>query len=114
MKFNQGADPAIVAGWIREVEIERIGAQTRLRQVTGRSATTPQEINAIVTALGDMVKVLDAAEPDDKIKIYARLGLRLTYDINANAVEVVALRLPRENDAPTYTHVRKDGVRGGT
>jgi hypothetical protein len=59
---------------------------------------TPQEITAIVTALGDIVKVLADAEPEDKIKIYARLVLRLTYEINANTIEAVAEPLHKENN----------------
>jgi hypothetical protein len=74
---------------------------------------TPQEITAIVTALGDMVKVLADAEPEDKIKIYARLGLKLTYDINANTIEAVAEPLYKEDNGSgaIESHVPKYGVR---
>ena len=112
--LDQGTDPAIVAGWIREVEAERIAVQAKLRSATGRNTMTPQEITAIVTALGDIVKVLADAEPEDKIKIYARLGLQLTYDINANTIEAVAEPLHEEDNGSGTIEslVPKYGVRG--
>lgn len=108
-----GPSPAIVAGWIREVEAERLTIQARLRTATRRTAMTADEITAIVTALGDMIDVLASAEPADKIKIYTRLGLRMTHDINANVIDVTAHPLGRD-DAALEPHVRKSGVRGGT
>lgn len=110
--LDEGTDPAIVAGWIREVEAERLAIQARLRTTTRRTAMTADEITAIVTALGDMIDVLARAEPADKIKIYARLGLRMTHDLNANAIHVTAQPLGRD-DAVLDPHVRKSGVRGG-
>jgi hypothetical protein len=53
--------------------------------VTGQQAMSPEEITAIVTALGDLVKVLNDADPADKMKINDELGLRLTYNLGANA-----------------------------
>ena len=49
---------------------------------------SPEEITAIVTALGDLVKVLNDADPLDKMKIYKELGLHLTYNLGANVVDV--------------------------
>jgi hypothetical protein len=54
---------------------------------------SPEEITAVVTALGDLVKVLNEADPLDKIKIYEELGLRLTYNLAANAVDVEVEKL---------------------
>ena len=76
--LNEGTDSAIVAGWIREVEADRLAFQARLRTTTRRTAMTTDEITAIVAALGDMIDVLARAEPADKINIYTRLGLRMT------------------------------------
>jgi site-specific DNA recombinase len=91
--LDEGTDPAIVAGWIREVEAERLAIQARLRTATRRAPMTADEI----TALGDMIDILARAEPADKIKIYTRLGLRMTHDINANAIDVTAHPLGRDN-----------------
>ncbi|WP_143765298.1 hypothetical protein [Catenulispora acidiphila] len=49
---------------------------------------SPEEITAIVHALGDLIKVLNGADPADKIGIYEQLGLRLTCNHGANAVDV--------------------------
>jgi site-specific DNA recombinase len=114
--LDQGTDPTIVAAWIREVEIERIGAQAKLREATGRTAMTTQEITAIVTAIGDMIKILATAQTADKIELYARLGLQLEYDINANAVTVTMEPLDEPGDINPGTQdcLRNNGVRGGT
>jgi hypothetical protein len=47
--LDEGA--AAVAGWMREVETERVGVQARLRSVAGRQAMSEDEITAIVRAL---------------------------------------------------------------
>lgn len=77
--LEAGTDPGTVAGWIREVEIEKIAINARLRQLGGRAIMTAEEITAIVYALGDLVKVLAQAAPADKMKIYKELGLRLVF-----------------------------------
>lgn len=113
--LDEGADAATVAGWMREVEAERIAVQAKLRSSSGRQAMSPEEITAIVTALGDLVKVLADADSADKMKIYQQLGLRLTYDINANALDV---ELETANGPGLRTrpecHVPNVSVRGGT
>lgn len=85
--LDEGADATVVAGWMREVETQRIGVQARLRSVAGQQPMSPEEITAIVTALGDLVKVLNDADPLDKMKIYKELGLHLTYNLGANVVD---------------------------
>lgn len=114
--LDQGTDPSIVAGWIRDVETERVALQTQLREATARTAMTAQEINEIITALGDMIKVLEKAQPADKTEIYSRLGLSLEYDINANAVVVAVDPINEPGDIITETQdrLRKLRVRGGT
>ena len=76
---------------------------------------SPDEITAIVRALGDLVKVLNDADPADKMKIYEQLGLRLTYNPGANTVdvEVEALNGPGI-ETRSVDYVRNSCVRGGT
>ncbi len=45
-----------------------------------------EEISGIVTALGNILDVLRDADPADKAKIYAGVGLRLTYQPGRNNV----------------------------
>ena len=45
---------------------------------------TPDEINALVSALSNVLGVLRAADPADKAMIYGNVGLRLTYQPNTH------------------------------
>ncbi len=85
--LEAGTDPALIAGWTAEVNAKRAAAQTQLRSATGGSTRmTADEINTIVTALGNILHVLRDADPADKAKIYAGVGLRLTYQPGQNKV----------------------------
>ena len=100
---------------MHEIATERVGVQARLRSVTARQAMSPEEITAIVRALGDLVKVLNDADPADKIRIYEQLGLRLTYNHGANAVDVELETLNGPGiEARSAEYVRNSSVRGGT
>ena len=49
------------------------------------------------------------------MRIYAELGLRLTYNLGANAVDVELEKLNGPSlEARSADYVRKDRVRGGT
>ena len=113
--LDEGADAATVAGWMREVETERIGVQAKLRSATGQQSMSEEEITAIVTALGDLVRVLTDANEADKMKIYEQLGVRLTYHLGANTLDV-EVKTPNGPGTKTRSaeYVRNAGVRGGT
>ena len=113
--LDEGADAATVAGWMREVETERVAVQAKLRSAAGQQTMSREEITAIVTALGDLVKVLADVDPADKMKIYEQLGLRLTYHPSANTldVELETQHGPDLRSRPER-HVPNVGVRGGT
>ena len=112
--LEAGTDPATVAGWIREVEIEKIAINARLRELGERATMTTEEITALVHALGDLVRVLGEAAPTNKMKIYKELGLRLDYDASARTVAVEAITAGSNIKSDTDSSVRKVGVRGGT
>ncbi len=79
--LEAGADPAVVTGWIKEVQAARAQAQRRL-QLASPPRTAQLGHDQLVTmirAMGDMVKVLDEADRTRKATVYAGLGLRLTY-----------------------------------
>lgn len=80
---DEGADAATVAGWMREAETERVAAQAKLRSVTGQQTMSQDEITAIVTALGDLVKVLADADPADKIRRRVGNTKRAGFEIPA-------------------------------
>jgi hypothetical protein len=75
---------------------------------------SPEEITTIVHALPDLVEVLSEADPADKIKIYEQLGLKLTYNPGANAVDVELETLsgPGIEDR-SAEYVRNSCARGG-
>ncbi len=77
--LEAGADPALVAQWMREVQTQRADAvrQTQARPTDRRLST--DEIASLITSLGDSRKVLASADIDDKAALYKRLGLKLTY-----------------------------------
>ncbi|GAB3129507.1 hypothetical protein [Microbispora hainanensis] len=85
--LEAGADPVLVTQWIAETQTQRVAAQAQLRQASGRRRMSKEEIDAVVTALGDLVKVLQEADPVDKADIYSQIGLRLTYRPQKRLVE---------------------------
>jgi hypothetical protein len=85
--LEAGTDPALIAQWTAEVNAARTAAQAQLRAATGSNTRmTAEEIETIVTALGGIIKILRDANPADKAKIYAGVGLRLTYEPGGNKV----------------------------
>jgi hypothetical protein len=79
--LDAGADPATVARWITETEADRARHQAARRAAPVRTAPkmSRDEIASTVSALSDLLSVLRRADTADKAEIYARLGVRLTY-----------------------------------
>ncbi len=80
--LDSGADPAVVTTWIAEVQAERLAAEVELDRATGHGngRLSREQLVALVNGLGNLLDVLANAAPEDKAEVYARLGLRLTYD----------------------------------
>ena len=56
------------------------------------------EIEAIVTAFGDLARIVQHADPRDKAEIYAKLRLTLTYEPTDKLVQAVVkfgLNMPK-------------------
>ena len=99
--LDAGADPAVVAGWIKEATALRRAALARL----GLVGEVPQrmsedQVAAIVEALGGLLGLLKQAEKQDRAEIYSRLGLRMTYRPGTETVlaEIVSTNLDRVGD----------------
>jgi hypothetical protein len=88
--LEAGADPALVTGWMAEVQAQRAAAESRLHQNPQRQRMSPDGIAEVVTALGDLVAVLTSADPTQKAETYGHLGLRLTYRPGEGTVNVEA------------------------
>jgi hypothetical protein len=86
--LDAGANPATVAAWIADTEAEKAGYLATTRpSSTRRRRMSEAEIKAIVDRLADLVRVLAAADPNDKSEIFRQLGLRLTYHPGRGLVE---------------------------
>jgi hypothetical protein len=88
--LEAGTDPAVVARWISEVQAERKSVEQELRRNLPAVALTEDDIQAIVESLGDVVGVLEAADPQKKAELYDSLGLSLTYEPSKRRVLVEA------------------------
>jgi site-specific DNA recombinase len=87
--LEAGTNPAIVARWIREVTELRRRAEREARAATV-PAVSVGELRALVEELGDLIKVLEQADPAKKAELYESLGLNLVYHPQDRQVTVEA------------------------
>jgi len=85
--IDAGGDPAVIGPWIAETQAKKVAAQAEIRTATGRRPMSRDEIEAVVAALGDLARVVQAADPEDKAEIYAKLRLTLTYEPEEKLVQ---------------------------
>ena len=78
--LEAGADPLIVAGWMREVEGERAVAERQLGQSVPAEPMTAEEIRALIGGVQQALEKLANAGPEMKAALYKGLGVTLTYD----------------------------------
>ena len=71
----------------------RAEAGARLRPDAQRQVITTDQIAARIAQIGDISAALAGAEPEDRAELYGQLGLTMTDDPAASAVEVVACPL---------------------
>lgn len=78
--LDHDADPVIVAGWIAEVQGERLKAEREIALAQPASRYTKAQIRQLVEQLGDIAGALANADPKLKAQVYEELGVRVTYD----------------------------------
>lgn len=88
--LDSGADAAVVARWMAEVQGERLRAERDLADVRPSDQLTKDQIRALVLSLKDIVAVLATADPKLKAEVYAELGVSVTYDHERRLVSVAA------------------------
>jgi site-specific DNA recombinase len=74
-----------VGRWIAETNQER----RRLEALLGRTpptGLTPEDVKALVSSLQDITATLAAADPADKAKVYAEMGIDITYHQDGRVV----------------------------
>ena len=60
--LDAGADPAIVTGWIAEVQGDRMRAEREIGMAQTPARFTKQQVRALVEGLGDMAATLAEAD----------------------------------------------------
>ena len=88
--LDAGADATIVAGWMAEVQGERLRAERELGAVSANGKLTKEQIRRLVLQLKDIAAVLASADPKDKAEVYAELGVRVSYDPHRHVIGVTA------------------------
>jgi hypothetical protein len=67
--LDAGADATIVAGWIAEVQGERLRAETDLGAAVPGEQITKEQVRTLVLALHDIASVLATADPKLKAEV---------------------------------------------
>lgn len=88
--LDAGADATIVAGWMAEVQGERLRAEVDLGAAVPGQPMTKEEVRTMVLALHDIASVLATADPKLKAEVYAELGVSVAYDHERRLVTVKA------------------------
>ncbi|GAA2405957.1 recombinase family protein [Actinomadura vinacea] len=115
--LEAGANPVTVTSWMAETEAKLAAAQAELRasQTERRRILTVEEIEKLVTGLGDLVRTLKDADAAARQGVYQSLGIRLVYDPQKREIRVEASLDPdriRLSHDPAFGGTVR--VRGGT
>ncbi|MEU8108407.1 recombinase family protein [Nonomuraea muscovyensis] len=104
--LNAGGDPIEISSWINETKSERARLEGELKALPTAQRISVAEIRAMIEEVGDLVRLVSEADPDDKAELYTQLGLKLAYYPEKQYVEARV--------EPEPPHVRAVCVRGGT
>jgi len=88
--LDAGAEAAVVAGWMAEVQGERLRAEIDLGAAVPGERMTREQVRTLVLALHDIASVLATADPKLKAEVYAELGIGVAYDHERRVVTVEA------------------------
>ena len=88
--LDAGADAAVVASWMAEVQGERLRAEGELGAAIPGDRLTKEQIRRMVLQLRDIASVLATADPKLKQEVYRELGVQVHYDPHRHIVSVSA------------------------
>ena len=88
--LDAGADAAVVASWMAEVQGERLRAESELGASVPGDQMTKEQIRSLVLRLRDIAAVLATADPKLKAEVYRELGVQVEYDPSQHLVSVSA------------------------
>jgi site-specific DNA recombinase len=95
--LEAGADPQLVTSWMSEVQGQRKAAEARLQHQPERRRMSLDELDQLVTSLRSLGQAVASADLADKIEIYGRLGLTLTYYPTGPERKVKAMVRPTQS-----------------
>ena len=78
--LDADADPVVVAGWMAEVQAERLRAEREITLAQPAGQYTTEQIRELVAELGSITNALADADPKLKAQVYEDLGITVTYD----------------------------------
>lgn len=78
--LDAGADATIVAGWMADVQGERLRAEIDVRKAVPGGQMTKEQVRTLVLALHDIASVLATADLKLKAEVYSELGVSVSYD----------------------------------
>ncbi|GAA0397514.1 putative recombinase [Acrocarpospora corrugata] len=106
--LEAGADPVVVAGWIRDEQAKKVQAEARLRREPARRRRLSRDdLAEAMRTVGDAVRLLGTAEPIRKARLYTKLGVRLTYHPSKQKVLVSSTS---DQDSMGETNVSEGGL----
>lgn len=88
--LEAGADATVVAGWMAEVQGDRLRAEHEMAMARPAEDLTPAAVRALIEDLPPIEEVLAEADPEAKARLYNELGLQLTFDAERRLVRVEA------------------------
>jgi len=91
LEAEDGPPPAVVAGWLREVEAERLAAERELAATKPSSPLSEAEIRALVGSQRRVLQALGNATAEQRAAIYGHtMGLRITYHAERGSLVIEA------------------------
>jgi hypothetical protein len=78
--LDAGADPVVVAGWMSEVQGERLRAEQEICAAQPSGRITAEQVRSLVESISDIASALADADPKLKQQVYEELGVTVTYD----------------------------------
>ena len=116
--LDGGADPATVTAWIAEAAQQERAARVELEFLAAQTPAplSADDARAVVDQLGGMPGLLQHADQDDRVALYAALGVSATYDPATKSAELavadIGLRLVQQGE-PGGNGESDDQLRAG-
>jgi hypothetical protein len=84
-----GIDPSALVDAINEAQAQRAAARAEVDGAPAPTLITDAEVYAMIDSLGDVGSALKEAEPGSLERLYRELGLKLRYEPQERAVDVL-------------------------